>query len=96
MTNSIRALSDADLKTADAIIQSAFQRSESSLKELRLIRKLQPQGAFMAYHRETPVGIVASLMYPAFVYVGPLAVRQEFQRQGIGLALMAVPFVIRE
>jgi len=88
MTILIRALSDADLKTADAIIQSAFQRSESSLKELQLMRKLQPEGAFMAYDRETPVGMVASLMYPNFSYVGPLAVRREFHRQGIGFALM--------
>jgi predicted N-acetyltransferase YhbS len=92
MAISIRTLSDHDLESADVITQSAFQRSESSLKELRLIRKVQPQGAFIAYHRETPVGIVASLIYPAFVYVGPLAVRQEFQRQGIGLALMKYLF----
>ena len=88
MAISIRALSETDLKTADAIIQSAFQRSESSLKELRLIRKLQPKGAFIAYHRETPVGVVASLIYPHFAYAGPLGVHKEFQRQGIGLALM--------
>ncbi len=88
MTILIRTLSDADLKSADAIIQSAFQRSESSLKELRLIHKLQPKGAFMAYDRETPVGMVASLMYPDFSYIGPLAVRREFHRQGIGFALM--------
>ena len=88
MTISIRAFSDADLKTADAIVQSAFQRSASMLKELQLIRKLQSEGAFMAYDHETPVGMVASLMYPTFAYIGPLAVHQEFQRQGIGFALM--------
>lgn len=88
MAISIRNLSDTDLENADAIIQSAFQRSDSSLKELRNIRKLQPEGAFMAYHHETPIGVVASLMYPAFTYVGPLGVQREFQRQGIGLALM--------
>ena len=88
MAISIRTLSEADLESADVIIQSAFQRSDSSLKELRIIRKLQPEGAFMAYHRETPIGVVASLMYPAFAYVGPLGVHREFQRQGIGFALM--------
>jgi GNAT superfamily N-acetyltransferase len=88
MAISIRALSETNLKIADSIVQSAFQRTESSLKELRLIYKLQPEGAFMAYHWETPVGVVASLIYPHFAYVGPLGVHREFQRQGIGLALM--------
>lgn len=88
MTISIRAFSDTDLKTADAILQAAFQRTGSWRRELGIIRKLQPAGAFLACHRETPVGVVFSLMYPDFTYVGPLGTHPDFQRLGIGFALM--------
>jgi ribosomal protein S18 acetylase RimI-like enzyme len=53
-----------------------------------MIRKLQPVGAFLACHREIPAGVVVSLMYPDFTYVGPLGVHPDFQNLGIGLALM--------
>jgi ribosomal protein S18 acetylase RimI-like enzyme len=85
---SIRAFSGTDLKTADAILRAAFQRPDSWLRELRMIRKLQPAGAFLAYQRDIPVGVVVSLMYPDFTYIGPLGVRPDFQRLGIGFALM--------
>jgi len=88
MPISIRALADTDLNTADTILQAAFQRPDSWLRELRIIRKLQPAGAFLAYQRETPAGLVVSLMYPDFTYVGPLGVHPDFQRLGIGFALM--------
>lgn len=84
----LRTLTDADLENADTILQAAFQRTDSWLRELLLIRRLQPAGAFLAHHRETPAGVVASLIYPDFTYVGPLGVHPDFQRLGIGLALM--------
>jgi GNAT superfamily N-acetyltransferase len=85
---SIRALADTDLTTADAVLQAAFQRPDSWLRELGVIRVLQPAGAFLAYHRETPAGLVVSLMYPNFTYIGPLGVHPDFQRLGIGFTLM--------
>ena len=85
---SIRAFSDTDLNTADTILQAAFQRPGSWLRELGIIRKLQPTGAFLAHDRENPSGVVFSLMYPDFTYVGPLGVHSDFQRLGIGFALM--------
>ena len=88
MPISIRALADTDLNTADAILQAAFQRPDSWLRELDIIRKLQPVGAFLACRRETPAGLVVSFMYPDFTYVGPLGVHPDFQRLGIGFALM--------
>ena len=88
MAISIRTLSDTDLNTADAILQAAFQRPDSWLKELGIIRKLQPTGAFLAYRREAPTGVVFSLMYPDFTYIGPLGTHPNFQRLGIGFALM--------
>ena len=88
MAISIRTFSDTDLKTANTILQAAFQRPDSWLRELGIIRKLQPAGAFLAYHREAPAGVVFSLMYPDFTYVGPLGTHPNFQRLGIGFALM--------
>jgi len=42
----------------------------------------------MAYHRGTPAGVVVSLIYPDYAYVGPLGVHPDFQHLGIGFALM--------
>jgi GNAT superfamily N-acetyltransferase len=88
MATSIRTLSEADLESADAILQSAFQRSESWLADLRLIRQLQPAGAFLASWHGLPAGMVTSIIYSNCAYVGLMGVHQSFQRQGIGLALM--------
>ena len=88
MAISIREFLDTDLNTADAILQASFQRPDSWLRELGIIRKLQPAGAFLAYHHEAPAGVVFSLMYPDFTYVGPLGTHPDFQRLGIGFALM--------
>lgn len=88
MAISIRTFSDSDLERADIILQTAFQRPGSWLGELRLMRALQPTGAFLAHYREAPAGVVFSLMYPDFTYIGPLGVSPDFQRLGVGFALM--------
>jgi ribosomal protein S18 acetylase RimI-like enzyme len=84
----IHAISETDLNTADAILQAAFQRPGSWLKELGIIYQLQPAGAFLAHERESTAGVVFSLMYPDYAYIGPLGVRPDFRRQGIGSLLM--------
>lgn len=88
MTISIRTLSEADLESADVILQTSFQRPASWLGELHLMRALQPAGAFLAHYRENPAGVVFSMMYPDFTYIGPLGVHPDFQRLGIGFALI--------
>lgn len=88
MPISIRTLSDAELESANDILQSAFQRSERWLSELRLFRKLQPEGVFLASQHGIPAGMVAGIIYSNCAYVGLMGVSQEFQRHGIGLALM--------
>ncbi len=88
MTISIRALSDADLEAADAVLSSAFQRPESWLTELRLFHRLQPDGIFLACQHGTPAGMVATILYSDYAYVGLMGIHQDFQRQGLGLALM--------
>lgn len=88
MAIAIRTLCDTDLETADAILGSAFQRSESWQGDLRLFLELQPGGIFLAYQEDRPAGMVAAILYSNVGYAGLMGVRQEFQRQGLGLALM--------
>jgi len=88
MPISIHTLTDHDLETADAILGSAFQRSESWLGDLGLFRKLQPDGVFLARKHGIPAGMVASIIYSNFAYVGLMGVHQDFQRHGVGIALM--------
>jgi ribosomal protein S18 acetylase RimI-like enzyme len=88
MPISIRHLTEGDLEAADAILSSAFQRSESWVNDLRLFQKLEPDGILLAYQHGIPAGMVASVNYSNYAYVGLMGVHQEFQRQGIGLALM--------
>jgi ribosomal protein S18 acetylase RimI-like enzyme len=88
MTISIRTLSAADLEAADGILSSAFQRAESWQPELRLFQRLQPGGIFLASRDGIPAGMVASIVYSNYAYVGMMGIHQDFQRQGLGLALM--------
>lgn len=88
MTISIRILSDADIEAADNILGSAFQRAESWQTELRLFHRLQPDGVFLACSNGIPAGMVASIIYSTNAYVGLMGIHQDFQRQGLGNALM--------
>jgi GNAT superfamily N-acetyltransferase len=88
MPISIRVLSDTDLEVADTILKSAFQRAESRMEDLGLYRATQPDGWFLALRDGLPVGVVGSKIYREFAYVGSMAVHQDAQRQGVGLALM--------
>jgi ribosomal protein S18 acetylase RimI-like enzyme len=84
----IRPLADADLESAAHVLSSAFQRSSHWVNELRLYRGVQPDGYFGAYHEEMLVGMVGSIVYSNFAYIGMMGVHQQFQRHGIGIALM--------
>lgn len=88
MTISIRSLNETDLETADSILQSAFQRSESWHNDLRLFCELQPEGIFLAFQNDMPAGMLAAIIYSNFAYAGLMGVRREFQNQGIGSSLM--------
>jgi predicted N-acetyltransferase YhbS len=88
MNISIDSLADADLESADTILQLAFQSSVSRIDDLRIYRKLSPDGWFLASHRGQPVGMVGAVNYGTFAQVGYLAVHPGEQRKGIGLALM--------
>jgi ribosomal protein S18 acetylase RimI-like enzyme len=88
MPFSIHPLTDADLESAAVILASAFRRSGNWANELRLYRTVQPDGYFGAYQDGMLVGMVGSTVYSTFAYIGLMGVHQQFQRHGIGLALM--------
>ena len=88
MAISIRELADADLDAADAMLKLAFPSSLSRLPELYLYRRIQPDGWFVALQAGRLVGTVGATNYGAFAHVGLMAVHPDFQRQGIGRALM--------
>jgi GNAT superfamily N-acetyltransferase len=88
MSVSIRLLGNADLESADAILKSAFRPSGNWIDGLRLCRRIQPDGWFLALPHGSPAGMVGTVNYGPYAYVGLMAVHQEFQRQGIGLSLM--------
>jgi len=88
MPVSIRSFVDSDLETAGTILRLAFQRSGDWKTDLRLYRKIQPDGYFLAEDHGIPVGMVGAVIYSAYAYVGLMAVHPESQRRGIGAALM--------
>ncbi len=88
MSLTVQVLSDADLKNADAILNSAFQRTESRIEDLCVYRGTQSDGWFLASLNGSPVGVVGTKVYGDFAYVGSMAVHRGAQRQGVGFALM--------
>ncbi len=88
MNIQIRALTEADLDTADQIMQDAFRRTQSAHAELAMYHSLQPDGRLLALVDGEPVGMVGAIDYGAFAYIGTMGVRQAWQHRGIGYALM--------
>ena len=88
MRVTIRSLSEADLDSADAILQSGFGSSGRFKDEVRRYLLIQPDGWLIATLDDQPVGMVGAVDYGAFAYIGLMAVRAEAQRRGIGLTLM--------
>lgn len=88
MSVSIRPLSDTDLVSAANILKAAFQRAGNWIDDLRFNRGLQPAGHLGAYQNSVLVGMVGSIIYSTYAYVGLMAVHPEYQRQGVGGALM--------
>ncbi len=88
MNIQIRTLTEADLETADQIMQDAFRRTQSARAELATYLNLQPDGRLLALVNGEPVGMVGAVDYGAFAYIGTMGVRQAWQHRGIGCALM--------
>ncbi len=58
------------------------------MDELRLYHGIQPDGYFGYFQDGSLSGMVGSTIYSSFAYVGMMGVHQQFQRRGIGFALM--------
>jgi GNAT superfamily N-acetyltransferase len=52
------------------------------------ILALNPQGCFVAWESDKPVGIIASCLYGDYAFLGDLIVSPDYRRKGIGEALM--------
>jgi len=84
----IRSMLESDYEDAEQILTSAFQRPGRWRSDLELIHRLQPDGLFLAEYNGLPAGMVTAVIYPAFAYVGFMAVHENNQHQGLALALM--------
>jgi len=85
---SIRTLTLADLQIADELNQAAFATQESRIADTQRYLEAQPDGWFLAESHLGPLGMVGAMNYYKCAYIGQLAVLPEFQRMGVGSALM--------
>jgi predicted N-acetyltransferase YhbS len=84
----VRTMREEDLEAVDALLQAAFDRPASFLDHVRLTRRLQPDGVFVAEHDGQIVATVGAVDYGELAYVGLMAVSPAAQSQGIGRLLM--------
>jgi len=88
MAISIRVLTPDDLQIADNIITSAFGFAASRAGEIRRYLSLEPNRWFLASYLDQPAGVLGATNYGPFTCLGMMTVHKEFQRKGIGQALM--------
>jgi predicted N-acetyltransferase YhbS len=84
----VRTMREDDLEAVDALLQAAFDRPASFLDHVRLTRRLQPDGVFVAERAGQVVATVGAVDYGKLAYVGLMAVSPAVQSQGIGRRLM--------
>jgi predicted N-acetyltransferase YhbS len=84
----VRTMREQDLETVDALLRAAFERPASFLDHVRLTRRLQPEGVFVAERDGQVVATVGAVDYGDLAYVGLMAVSPDMQSQGIGRMLM--------
>lgn len=84
----IRALREADLDAADAIVVAAYSAPHSRRAELLRYLRLQPDGWLLALLDEQPAGVVGAIDYGPFAAVGMMGVHPALQRRGIAGALL--------
>ncbi len=88
MDLSIYQLSPDDHKVAVTILFSAFGSNKAGASEILKYFQLQPICWYAAKYENEPAGVVATINYGQFTYLGMMAVRKELQRKGIGEALL--------
>lgn len=84
----IRPFKESDLDTADEVLRRSFGGEESRRHDLQVYRNIQPDGMYVATWEEILVGLVGIIEYGEFAQVGYMAIHPDFQRQGIGKALL--------
>jgi GNAT superfamily N-acetyltransferase len=87
MSVAIRNLTPADIGEADVVVMAAYGRN-SAKTELERYLRLQPDGWFGADVDGRIAGMVGTLVYGPFAYVGMMAVHPSAQRRGIAAVLM--------
>lgn len=85
---SFRRIGPADAETAGAIAASAFGPSDCRVDEIRRYLALEPNHWILGLYRGEPAGVLGATDYGPFAYLGMMTVRREFQRKGVGTALM--------
>lgn len=88
MNLSIRRLTEADLDSASAVLNAAYDSPPGQPTELPRCLKLQPDGWRLAAFDGLTVGVGGAVDYGPFSYIGLVGVLPEMQRHGIGRALM--------
>ncbi len=88
MNIEIRNMTASDLADADRIFCSAFESPTSRIEDISLYFEIQPEGRFIGLVDGEPVATVAAIDYGPFAYIGSMGVLKEWQRHGLGRAMM--------
>ncbi len=86
----IRSMTHRDLDIANSIIQAAYHTSRDYHEVLHRYLLWQPDGWWLAWHKQKdlPIGMIGSMNYGPFAWIGLLGVLPDEQRRGIGMILM--------
>jgi ribosomal protein S18 acetylase RimI-like enzyme len=84
----LRPLTTADFAAVDALLSAAYARSSSMLGDLARYHRHQPDGWYLATLDGVPVGMGGAIVYGPVGRIGLMAVHPDFQRRGIGQAVM--------
>ena len=82
----IRAMTTAD--TAFAVEMTDIEKWGNLRSDFERLVALEPKGCFVACYGDRPVGMISSIRYGDFAFLGSLIVRQSERGQGIGGRLM--------
>ena len=85
----IRPLATTDIRHLDGLLQRAFNTSESFGSGIARQHAIQPDGCFVADHEGLPAGMVSTVRYGDFGYIGFMGVEPDLQGMGLGKALLA-------
>jgi GNAT superfamily N-acetyltransferase len=88
MNISIRALTKEDDEQANDLLNLAFNSETNRLFDLKLYRRLQPDGWFAASLDGLLIGTVGAISYGIVAHIGFMTVHPDLQAHGIGSKLM--------